>query len=76
MSLYSRLFEPIIVLAQERLRAGARYAAGDSAASTLARGYENLMTAVAGEQRDAAQRAGLRSCAIDFTKVLTRSLAD
>jgi hypothetical protein len=75
MSLYARLFEPIIVLAHERLRAGAQYAAGDSAASTLARGYENLMATVADEQREAAQRAGLDACAIDFTKVLTRSLA-
>jgi len=73
--LYARLFEPIFVLAHERVRTGERYAAGDAEASTLARGYENLMATVAAEQREAAQEAGLHACAIDFTRVLTRALA-
>jgi hypothetical protein len=74
--LYARLFEPIIVLGHERLRTGEEYAAGNAEASTLARGYENLMTTVADEQREVAQHAGLEACAIDFTRILTRSLAD
>ena len=74
MLLYARLFEPIVVLAHERVSTGERYAAGDSGASTLARGYENLMSTVATEQREAAQRVGLHACAIDFTSVLTNAL--
>lgn len=73
--LYARLFEPIIVLAQERIDVGERFAAGDTEAGTLTRGYENLMGTVAAEQREAAGRAGLRACAIDFTQVLTEALA-
>ena len=72
--LYARLFEPIIVLAHERVITGERFAAGDTEASTLARGYENLMATVASEQREAAQGAGLHACAIDFTSVLTNAL--
>jgi hypothetical protein len=74
--LYARLFEPIIVLAHERVRTGERYAAGDAEASTLARGYENLMATVAAEQREVAQRAGLRACATNFTHVLSHALTD
>lgn len=73
--LYARLFEPIVVLAHERVRTGEQYAAGDAEASTLARGYENLMSTVASEQREVARRAGLRACAIDFTHVLTHALS-
>ncbi len=73
--LYARFFEPIIVLAHERVRTGELYAAGDAEASTVARGYENLMATVAAEQREAAQHAQLHACAIDFTRVLTRALA-
>jgi hypothetical protein len=72
--LYARLFEPIIVLAHERVSTGERYAGGDTAASTLARGYENLMATVASEQREVARGAGLHACAIDFTSVLTNAL--
>ena len=72
--LYARLFEPIVVLAHERVSTGERYAAGDTEASILSRGYENLMATVASEQRKAAKRAGLHACAIDFTSVLTNAL--
>lgn len=73
--LYARLFEPIIVLAHQRVQAGLQYTAGVTEASTIARGYENLMSTVAEEQREAARRAGLESCSIDFIRVLTRSLS-
>jgi hypothetical protein len=73
--LYARLFEPIIVLAHQRVQAGLQYAAGVTEASTVARGYEDLMSTVAEEQREAARRAGLEACSIDFIRVLTHSLS-
>ncbi len=75
LQLYARLFEPIVVLAHQRVQAGRQYTAGAAEASTVARGYENLMSTVAEEQREAARRAGLEACSIDFIRVLTHSLS-
>jgi hypothetical protein len=74
--LYARLFEPIIVLAQERLRTGrVSEHPGKAQATILARGFENLMTSVAAEQRQVAREARLPACAINFEHVLTSSLS-
>jgi len=75
LQLYAQLFEPIIVLAHQRVQAGRQYTAGVTEASTVARGYENLMSTVAEEQRETARRAGLEACSIDFIRVLTHSLS-
>jgi hypothetical protein len=73
--LYARLFEPMIALANERLRSGEQEIREQNAnASVVSRGYEILMTSVAGEQRQLAQEAGLASCAIEFEHVLTSAL--
>jgi hypothetical protein len=76
LALYAALFEPIIVLAQERLRTGrASERPGHAEAAVLSRGYETLMTSVATEQRKVAREAGARACAINFEHVLTSSLS-
>jgi hypothetical protein len=75
LQLYARLFDPIVVLAHQRVQAGQEYTAGVAEASTVARGYENLMSSVAEEQREAARRAGLEACSIDFIRLLTHSLS-
>lgn len=66
-SLYAELFDPIIVLAEQRLQAGQ---AGDIAQSQL---LQDQLTALGIEQRDAARRAGLRSCDVDFLDVMVRA---
>lgn len=71
LELYARLFEPVIVLTQERLRAGEEE--GDAVGSA-ARGFEIMLETTVDEQRQAAGEAGAADCAIDFEKVLTRAL--
>jgi hypothetical protein len=69
--LYARLFEPITILAHERLHSGEE---SDSPFNVAARGFEILTSTVADEQREVAREAGLADCAIDFEKALTSSL--
>jgi hypothetical protein len=70
--LYTRLYEPIIALAHERLRIGEESTAPVNPA---ARGIEILTATVAGEQRQLAKKAGVADCAIDFEKVLRSALS-
>jgi hypothetical protein len=69
-ALYANLFDPIIVLAQERLRLGR--------ASELAgsREIEKLLTELGLEQMAAARQAGLRDCNVDFQSILLSSLSE
>jgi hypothetical protein len=69
--LYARLFEPIVILAYERLRAGEE---AESPFNVAARGFEILTSTVADEQQQVAKEAGLPDCAIDFEQVLTSAL--
>jgi hypothetical protein len=69
--LYARLFEPIVVLAHERLHAGEE---SDSPFNAAARGFEILTNTVADEQQQVAKEAGLADCGIDFEQVLTSAL--
>lgn len=74
--LYARLFEPIIVLAKERLRTGRNSERpGHAQAFVLSRGLENLMTEIGLEQRQVAREAKLPDCSINFEHVLTSSLS-
>jgi hypothetical protein len=58
--LYVHFFDPIIVLAEERVRAGQ---AEDTARSEQ---LQYLLVNLGDEQRLAARRAGLRDCEVDF----------
>lgn len=69
--LYGRFFEPIIVLAHERLRSGEE---SNSPYNTAARGFEILLTTTIDEQRQVAREVGMGACAIDFEKVLRSAL--
>jgi hypothetical protein len=71
LQLYARLFEPIVVLAHERLRSGEE---SNSPLNAAAKGFEILTTSVVDEQRQVAKEAGLSACAIDFEQVLTSAL--
>ena len=71
LELYARLFDPVIVLTQERLRAGEEQ---DTPIDSAARGFEIMLGTVADEQRQVAREAGVADCAIDFEQVLTRAL--
>jgi outer membrane murein-binding lipoprotein Lpp len=71
LELYARLFEPVIVLAQERLRAGEE---SDAPVNNAARGFEILMGTVIEEQRQLAREAKIPACAVDFEKVLRTAL--
>jgi len=67
--LYAGLFDPIVVLAQERLRAGR--------ASELSRSKETerMLTELGVEQRAIARLLGLHACDVDFQHVLISSLS-
>jgi len=67
--LYADLFDPMIVIAQDRVRAGR---AGDYEQS---RNLEELLTELGVEQVDVARRAGLRDCTVDFQRVLLSGLS-
>lgn len=74
--LYARLFDPIIVLAQERAHTGTiSERPGHAQAAILSKGFENMLTSVAIEQRDVARKAGATACSIDFKHVLISSLS-
>lgn len=66
--LYAGLFDPVIVLAQDRLRAGR---AEDGQRSTE---LEEKMTSIGVEQIAAARNAGLFDCDEDFQNILLNSL--
>ena len=65
--LYVRLFDPILVLAQQRLRAGR--------AEDLARSLnlQERLTTLGIEQGLAAEQAGLPDCEIDFLDAMVRA---
>jgi hypothetical protein len=65
-SAYADLFDPIIVLGEQGLRAGR---ANDRARSEELR---DLLTGLGEDQREAARRAGLRDCSVDFLAALVR----
>lgn len=66
-SLYAELFDPIIVMAEQRLHAGQ---AREIAQAQL---LQDLLTSLGAEQREAARRAGLRDCGIDFLDAMVRA---
>lgn len=68
--IYAELFDPIVVLAQQRLAAGRR---GDYIGS---RGLESMLTDLALEQRALAHRLGLSDCDLDFPSILLSSLTE
>jgi hypothetical protein len=68
--LYADLFDPIVVTAQERLRAGRENDYGQ------ARELEELLTSLGLEQKAAARHAGLRDCNVDFQHILLSSLSE
>lgn len=63
---YVELFDPIIVLGEQRLEAGQ---IGDE---TRAKRLQELLTDLGAEQREAAARAGLRACDVDFLHIVVR----
>lgn len=63
---YADLFDPIIVLGEQRLAAGR---ANDLAQSEE---LQELLTDLGAEQRETAGEAGLRDCDVDFLGVLVR----
>jgi hypothetical protein len=65
--LYVHLFDPIVVLAEERVRAGQ---AEDAERSQQ---LQYLLTNLGDEQRLAAHRAGLRECEVDFFAAMVRA---
>jgi hypothetical protein len=68
--LYANLFDPIVVTAQERLRAGRANDYGHS------RDLEELLTSLGLEQKNAARQAGLEDCDVDFQHILLSSLSE
>jgi hypothetical protein len=63
---YADLFDPIIVLGEQRLAAGR---ADDLAQSEQ---LQELLTDLGAEQRETAGDAGLRDCDVDFLAILVR----
>jgi hypothetical protein len=75
LSLYADLFDPFIVLTQERLRSGQAVIRTDSELEReRSTELEDQMTEISEEQRGAARRAGLPDCAVDFRKALVSAL--
>jgi hypothetical protein len=68
--LYADLFDPAIVLAQQRLAAGR---AGDA---TESKRLEDALSSIGEEQRRAARIVGLPSCDVDYQNVLLSSLTE
>jgi hypothetical protein len=66
-SLYANLFDPIIVLAQQRWQSGRAHDVGES--KTL----ENLLSGLGLEQERAARAAGVSNCGQDFLYVMINS---
>lgn len=69
-NLYANLFDPIVVLAQERLRAGR------SGNLRRSKETERMLTELGVEQRAIARLLGLRACDVDFQHVLISSLSE
>jgi hypothetical protein len=65
---YAELFDPIVVLAGERLASGR---AGDTFRS---RELEELLTTLGLDQRQAVRELGLGECDLDFQRILLSSL--
>ena len=65
--LYANLFDPIIVLAEQRLRAGQT----EDRAQSLK--LQDLLTSLGQEQRQAARLAGLHDCDVDFLNAMVRA---
>src|SRR4051794_27572502 len=63
---YADLFDPIIVLGEQRL------AAGRADDLTQSEQLQELLTDLGAEQRETAAEAGLRDCDVDFLSVLVR----
>jgi hypothetical protein len=75
LSLYADLFDPIVVLAQERLRSGrAAIRIGNELERERSGELEDLMTDLGNEQMAVARGAGLRDCSVDFRKALVSAL--
>lgn len=75
LSLYADLFDPIVVLTQERLHSGqAVIRTGSELERERSAELEDQMTELGEEQREAARRAGLPACAVDFRKALISAL--
>jgi hypothetical protein len=69
-SLYADLFDPAVVLAEERLQAGLE---GDAVESKR---LEAALSSIDLEQRQAARILGLPNCDVDFQNVLLSSLTE
>jgi hypothetical protein len=69
-NLYADLFDPAIVLAEQRLAAGLAGDAGES------KRLEGALSNIAAEQRRAARIVGLPNCDVDFQSVLLDSLTE
>jgi hypothetical protein len=68
--LFSNLFDPAIVLAEKRLKAG------EEEDYERSHGLEEQLTNLSETQRRAARNAGLAACDIDFPSVLLKSLSE
>jgi hypothetical protein len=68
--LYANLFDPVVVLAHERL------VAGQEGNYPRSRELEEMLTDLGLEQRDAARGVGLNHCDVDFQHVLLSSLTE
>lgn len=66
--LYANLYDPIVAIARERLKAG------QAADPIRSKNLEKLLTNLGLEQRQAAREAGLRDCNLDFQHALLSSL--
>ena len=64
---YVQFFDPLIVLLQERLRAG------DAQDAVQSRRLNGLVTGLSVEQKQAAKDAGLTGCNVDFPDTVTRA---
>jgi hypothetical protein len=69
-ALYAELFDPIVVLAEQRLHSGQ---VGEVARSQV---LQDLLTGIGVEQRQAARRAGLHDCDVDFLDAMVRAASE
>jgi hypothetical protein len=73
---YAALFDPIIVLLQQRLRSGEAALRKKLAVDPEGQHLDDLLGDLGEEQRLAAHAAGLRDCDADFNQVLTSSISN
>jgi hypothetical protein len=64
---YVQLFDPIVVLNQQRL------SAGETQDPIAAKKLDGLLAGLSVEQRDAARDAGLAGCDVDFRSIVTQA---